>query len=73
MAHKAVRKGANAPRGAPAPETYDWSINRLRSTPAAFVGTIHGAPDAETAIRRALTELDIPANLRGRLLAVRDR
>lgn len=73
MARKAAGKAARRLVLRPAPETYDWSIYRLRGTPAAFVGTIHGAADSETALRRAVTELDIPVNQRGRLMAVRNR
>jgi hypothetical protein len=35
-----------------------WYVYRLRHTPASFVGSVE-APDAETAIKRAIEEFNI--------------
>jgi hypothetical protein len=37
---------------------YTWYVYRLRHTPATFVGVVE-APDAETAIKRAIEEFFI--------------
>ncbi len=36
-----------------------------------FIGIIYHAPDAETAIKRAIEDFDVPPNERGRLIAHR--
>jgi len=48
-----------------------WAIYHLKHTPAEFVGIIDDAPDAETAIERAVEKLGVSQNERGRLLAKR--
>ena len=39
-------------------QEYEWRITRIKSTPVAFVGRVF-APDAETAIKRAIEEFEI--------------
>jgi len=48
-----------------------WAIYHLKHTPAQLVGIVYDAPDAETAIKRAIEEFNVPENERGRLLAQR--
>jgi hypothetical protein len=43
-------------------------ISRIKSTPAADLGTV-SAPDAETAIRKAIEEFQIPKLQHSRLVA----
>jgi hypothetical protein len=51
------------------PETHSWSIYRLRGTPAQLVGIVHGEPDEQAAIKRAIEEFKIPESQRTRLVA----
>jgi hypothetical protein len=39
-------------------QEFEWRITRIKSTPAARHGTVF-APDAETAIKRAIVEYEI--------------
>jgi hypothetical protein len=50
---------------------HSWSIYRLRGTPAQLVGLVHGQPDEQAAIAKAIEEFKIPANQRDRLIARR--
>jgi hypothetical protein len=50
--------------------TYSWTVF-IAGLPAKFVGIIDNAPDAETAIARAIDEYQVPPNERGRLVALR--
>jgi hypothetical protein len=47
-----------------------WRILRIKATPARAIGTVE-APDAETAIRKAIEEYQIPEQQRNRLAARR--
>jgi hypothetical protein len=51
------------------PQTHSWSVYHLKGTPAQFVGIVFDQPDQESAIKKAIEEYDIPANLRNRLIA----
>lgn len=52
-------------------QQFHWHIYRIRGTPAASVGLVH-APDAETAIQRAIEEFSITdTQAQRRLVAVR--
>ncbi len=48
-----------------------WAIYHLASNWQKFVGFIDNAPDAESAIERAIEEYKVPPNERGRLIAHR--
>jgi hypothetical protein len=52
------------------PKDYRWQIYHIKGTPAMFIGTVT-APDEETALRKAIAELEIEHNLRNRLVAMR--
>ena len=49
---------------------HSWAIYRLKGTPAALFGHVE-APDAETAIKKAIDEFAINPALHKRLLAQR--
>jgi hypothetical protein len=57
-------------RSKPAAKPLRWRISRIKSTPAAEIGTVF-APDAETAIRKAIEEFQIPKLQHSRLVARR--
>jgi hypothetical protein len=54
----------------PLKKDYRWKIYHIKNTPAKFIGTVT-APDEETALRKAVAELEIEHNLRNRLVAMR--
>jgi hypothetical protein len=54
----------------PPKKDYRWKIYHIKNTPAKFIGTVT-APDEETALRKAVVELEIEHNLRNRLVAMR--
>jgi hypothetical protein len=53
-----------------AKKDYRWQIYHIKGTPAKFIGTV-SAPDEVTALRKAVTELEIEHSLRNRLVALR--
>jgi hypothetical protein len=50
--------------------THSWAVYHIKGTPAKLVAIVD-APDAETAIARAVAEANVPPNERGRLMAQR--
>jgi hypothetical protein len=55
----------------PSKKEFRWQIHHIKGTPAKFIGAV-SAPDEETAIKRAIVELEIkePAKQK-RLIALR--
>jgi len=64
------KKPAQAPEPIAAGKQHHWAIYRLKGTPAALLGHVE-APDAETAIKKAIDEFAIDPALHKRLLAQR--
>jgi hypothetical protein len=54
----------------PAKKNYRWQIYHIKETPAKFIGTVT-APDEESALKLAVSELEIEHHLRNRLVAMR--
>ena len=52
------------------PKDYRWQIYHIKGTPAKFIGTVT-APDEETALKKAISELDIDPKIRNRIVAMR--
>jgi hypothetical protein len=52
-------------------QRHSWAVFHIKGTPAKLVGIIDNAPDAQTAIARAIVEYDVPPNESGRLIAQR--
>jgi hypothetical protein len=53
----------------PEPVVHRWTVYRVRSTPAAVIGTVE--TDEAEAIAKAIEEFAVPPQLRDRLIAVR--
>jgi hypothetical protein len=53
-----------------AKKDYRWQIYHIKSTPAKFIGTVT-APDEETALKKAVSELEIDPKIRNRIVAMR--
>jgi hypothetical protein len=54
----------------PPKKDYRWLIYHTKGTPAQYLGSVY-APDEETALQYAYKELDIPENIRSRVIALR--
>lgn len=61
---------AMAKRSTTKQQSYSWAVYHIKVTPAKLVAIVD-APDAETAIARAIEEENVPPNVRGRLMARR--
>ena len=53
-----------------AKKDYRWRIYHVKDTPAKFIGAVT-APDEETALKRAVSELKIDLKIRNRIVALR--
>lgn len=50
-------------------QSHSWAIYHLKGTPAKLVGIVHDQPDADSAIKVAIKEYNVPPNEHGRLMA----
>ena len=48
---------------------YRWQIYHIKCAPAKFIGTVT-APDEETALKKAVSELEIDPKIRNRIVAL---
>ena len=53
-----------------AKKDYRWQIYNIKSTPTEFIGTVT-APDEETALNKAISELEVDPKIRNRIVAMR--
>jgi hypothetical protein len=49
---------------------YRWQIYHIKGTPAKFIGTVT-ALDEETALKKAVSDLEIDPKIRNRIVALR--
>jgi hypothetical protein len=54
----------------PPKKEYRWAIYHIKGTPAKFIGSV-SAPDEETALKKAVVELEIDTKIRNRIVAMR--
>ena len=52
------------------PQLHSWAVYHLKGTPAELVAIVD-APNADSAVARAIVEENVPENLWGRLMAQR--
>jgi hypothetical protein len=50
--------------------TYSWAVYHIAAKQK-YVGVVHDQPDADSAIKAAIAEYNVPPNERGRLMAQR--
>jgi hypothetical protein len=50
-------------------QTHSWAISVLPGTPAKFVDIVYDQPEADSAIKQAIGEYEVPPNERGRRIA----
>ena len=55
------------------PQSHSWAVYHPKGTSAKLVGIgiVHDQPDADSAIKAAIIEYNVPPNERGRLIAQR--
>jgi hypothetical protein len=53
-----------------AKKDYRLAIYHIKGTPAKFIGSV-SAPDEETALKKAVVELEIDPKIRNRIVAMR--
>jgi hypothetical protein len=50
---------------------HSWAVYHIKGTPAKLVGMVYDQPNADSAIKQAIVEYNVPLYERGRLIAVR--